>query len=130
MLILHAHPFWVQLSNLVKVPHVFSHHANSKPSAQQCDHTPLTTTGRRLYLTFDQTIHLLLNQDKTIAMIADLQHTKLALFNNRTAAQDHPSDHFHPTIQIKDVLQTITTLQDKIPALPIQQILYATIVED
>jgi hypothetical protein len=63
-------------------------------------------------------------------MIADLQHTKLALFNSRTAAQDHPSDHFHPTIQIKDVLQTITTLQDKIPALPIQQILYATIVED
>jgi hypothetical protein len=64
-------------------------------------------------------------------MITDLQHTKRALFNNKTAAQDHPSEHLHPTIQIKDVLQTITMLQDKIPAHPMQQIvLYATTVED
>jgi hypothetical protein len=63
-------------------------------------------------------------------MIADLQHTKLALFNNTTAAQDHPSDQFYPTTQTKDVLQTITMLQDKIPAHPTQQILYATTVGD
>jgi hypothetical protein len=63
-------------------------------------------------------------------MIADLQHTKLALFNNIIAAQDHPSDQFHPTIQTKDVLQTITMLQDEISAHPIQKILYATTVED
>jgi hypothetical protein len=110
--------------------HVISHHANSKPSAQRCDHTLQTTTDNRINVTFNQTIRLLLNQDKTITIIADLQHTTLALFNNRTAAQDHPSDQFHPTLQIKDALQTITTLQDKIPAHPIQQILYATTVED
>jgi hypothetical protein len=124
----HAHPSQVTLSNLVKVPHVFSHHANSKPSAQRCDHTLQTTTDRRTDLTFDRTIRPLLNQDQT--MIADLQQTKLALFNNRIAAQDHPSDQFHPTIQTKDVLQTITMLQDEIPAHPIQQILFATTVED
>jgi hypothetical protein len=62
--------------------------------------------------------------------IADLQHTKLAISNDRTAAQDHPSDQFHPTIQTKDVLQTITLLQDKISAHPIQQILFATTVEE
>jgi hypothetical protein len=63
-------------------------------------------------------------------MIADLQHTKLALFNNRIAAQDHPSDQLHPTIQTKDVLQTVTMLQDKIPAHPTQQTLYATTAEE
>jgi hypothetical protein len=63
-------------------------------------------------------------------MIADLQHTKLALFNNRIAAQDHPSDQFHPTIQTKDILPKITMLQDKISAHPTQQTLYATTVED
>jgi hypothetical protein len=46
------------------------------------------------------------------------------------AAQDHPSDPSHPTKQTKDVLQTITIQQDKIPAHPMQQILYATTVED
>jgi hypothetical protein len=62
-------------------------------------------------------------------MIADLQHTKHALFNNRIAAQDHPSDQLHPTTtQTKDVLQTVTMLQDKIPAHPTQQTLYATTV--
>jgi hypothetical protein len=63
-------------------------------------------------------------------MIADLQHTKLALFNNRIAAQDHHSDQFHPTIQTKDIIQTITMLQDKTPAHPTQQTLHATTVED
>jgi hypothetical protein len=63
-------------------------------------------------------------------MIADLQHTNLALFNNRTAAQDHPSDQFHPTMQSKDALQTIRMLQDKIPEHPTQQILHAITVED
>jgi hypothetical protein len=124
----HAHPSRVTLSNLIKAPHVFSHHANSKPSVQQCDHTPLTTTDRRTDLTPNQTIRLLRNQDQT--MIADPQHTKLALFNNRIAAQDHPSDKLHPTIQTKDVLQTVTMLQDEIPAHPTQQTLYATTVED
>jgi hypothetical protein len=124
----HDHPSRATLSNLVKVPHVFSHHANSKPSAQRCDHTPLPTTDRKTDLTPDQTIRLLHNQDQT--MIADLQHTKLALFNNRIAAQDHPSDQLHPTIQTKDVLQTVAMLQDEIPAHPTQQTLYATTVED
>jgi hypothetical protein len=124
----HAHPSPVTLSNLVKVPHVFSHHANSKPSAQRCNHTFQTTTDHRIDLTFDQTIRLLLNQDQT--MIADLQHSKLALVNNRIAAQDRTSDQFHPTIQTKDVLQTIAMLQDKILAHLIQQILFATTVED
>jgi hypothetical protein len=124
----HDHPSRVTLSNLVKVPHAFSHHANSKPSAQRCDHTPLPTTDRKTDLTPDQTIHLLHIQDQT--MIADLQHTKLAHFNNRIAAQDHPSDQLHPTIQTKDVLQTVTMLQDKIPAHPTQQTLYATTAED
>jgi hypothetical protein len=55
---------------------------------------------------------------------------KLALFNNRIAAQDHPSDQFHPLLQTTDALQTITMLQDKIPAHPMQQILHATTVED
>jgi hypothetical protein len=63
-------------------------------------------------------------------MIADLQHSKLALFNNKTAAQDHPSDPSHPTTQTKDTLPTLTILQDKIPAHPTLQILYATTVED
>jgi hypothetical protein len=63
-------------------------------------------------------------------MIADLQHNKLAPFNNKTAEQDHPSEPSHPTIQNKDVLQTKTILQDKIPAHPMQQLLYATTVQD
>jgi hypothetical protein len=62
-------------------------------------------------------------------MIAHLQHTKLALFNNKTVAQDHPSDPSHPTIQTKDVLQAITILHDKIQAQSMQQIMYATTVE-
>ena len=85
--------------------------------------------GHHSNLTFDKTIRPLLNQDKTMTMIAELQH-KLALFNNKTAVQDHPSDPSHPIIQTKDVLQTITMLQDKIPAHPLQQVLYATTVED
>ena len=49
----------------------------------------------------------------------------------RCAAQVHPSDQLHPTTtQTKDVLQTVTTLQDEIPAHPTQQTLYATTVED
>jgi hypothetical protein len=128
--ILHAHPSQVTLSNLAKVPHIFSHHANSKPSLWQCDHTLQTTTGHHSNLIFDQTIGPLLNQDKTITMIAELRHNKLALFKNKTAAEDHPLDPSHPTIQTKDILQTITMLQDKIPALPMQQILNATTVED
>jgi hypothetical protein len=126
MQILHAHPSQVTLFNLVKVPHVFSHHANSKLSAHRCNHTLQTTTDHQ----FDQTIRLLLNQDKTITMIPDLKHTKLVLFYNRTAAQDHPSDQFHSTMYAKDALQTITMLLDNIPAHPLQQVLYATTVED
>jgi hypothetical protein len=92
----HTNPSRVTIFNLVKVPHVFSHHANCKPSVQQCNHTLQTTTDRN-NLTPDQTIRLLLNQDQT--MIADLHHTELALFSNRIAAQDHPSDQYHPTIE-------------------------------
>ena len=63
-------------------------------------------------------------------MISDLQHIKLTFFNNKTEGQDHLSDPFHPTIQTNNVLQTITMLQDKIPVLPTQKILYTTTVED
>jgi hypothetical protein len=63
-------------------------------------------------------------------MIAELQPNNIALFNNKTAAHNRPSDLFHPSIQTKGVLQTTTMLQDKIPAHPTQQILYATHVED
>ena len=129
MLILYAQPCRVTLSNLVKVPHVFSHHANSKPLAQQCDHTLQTTTNRQINLTFDGTIRLLLNQDKTITMIADLQHNKLAL-SNKNMAQDHPSDPFYPTIQTRDILQTTKIQQDEILVLPTQQILYSATVKD
>jgi hypothetical protein len=57
------------------------------PSLQlnNATHTPLTTTDCNIDLTPDQIILLLLNQDQT--MIADLQHIKLALFNNRIAAK-------------------------------------------
>jgi hypothetical protein len=130
MRILHALPSHVTNSNLAKVPHVFSHHANSKLSVQRCNHTLQTTTDPHSNLTFNQTICPLPIQDKTATMIADLQHNKLALFNNQTTAQDHPSDPSHPTIKTKDILQTTTILQDKIPAHPMQQILYATTVED
>jgi uncharacterized protein (DUF111 family) len=57
-------------------------------------------------------------------MIAELQP------NSEIAAQNRLSDHFHPEKQAKGVLQTTTTLQDKSPAHPTQQILYATTVED
>jgi hypothetical protein len=117
-------------SHLPTLPRYNTHFANSKPSLQPCNHTLQTTTGHHNNLTFDQTIRLLLNQDKTITMIADLQHNKLALFNNKSAAQDHPSDPSHPTKQTKELLQTKTIQQDKIPAHPMQQILYATTVED
>jgi hypothetical protein len=102
----------------------------TRNSVLQIPHPLQTTTGHHSNPTFDQTIHPLPNQDKTITMIADHQHTKLALFNNRTAVQDHPSDQFHPTIQIKDALKTITMLQDKIPAHLMQQIMFATTLED
>jgi hypothetical protein len=59
-------------------------------------------------------------------MIADLQNNKLALFNNKTAAQDHPLEPFHSTKQTKDVLQTKTMLQDEIQVHPTQQQLHAT----
>jgi hypothetical protein len=98
-----AHPSQVTLSNLVKVPHVFSHHANSKPSVQRCDHTPLTTTDRRTDLSPDQTIRLLLNQDQT--MIADLQHTKLALSTtesrHKTTLQTNFIQQYKPKMSSK-----------------------------
>jgi hypothetical protein len=83
----------------------------------------------QINLTSDQTIYLLFIHDKAMTMIADLHHNKLAL-SNKSVAQDHQSDPLYPTIQIKDILQTITMVQDKIPAHPMQQILYATTVED
>jgi hypothetical protein len=103
-----------------------------KSSVQECNHSqPTTAEGLRTSLTFDHTIRLLHNQDITITMIAELQPNNIALFNSKIAAQDRLSDHFHPTKQTKGVLQTTTTtLQDKIPAHPTQQILFATTVED
>jgi hypothetical protein len=102
-----------------------------KSSVQECDHSQPRTTaeGLRTDLTFDQTIRLLHNQDITITMIAELQPNNIALFNNKTAAQDSPSDHFHPTKQTNGVLQTMHMLRDKIPAYTTPQILYVTIVE-
>ncbi len=100
---------------------------------QECNHSqPTTADDLRTDLTFNQTIRLLHNQGITITMIAELQPNNIALFNSKIAAQDRFSDHFHPTKQTKGVLQTTTTttLQDKIPAHPTQQILFATTVED
>ncbi len=96
---------------------------------QQAFISRMRQSGHHSNPTFDQTIRPLPNQDKRITMITDLKHTKLALFNNRTEAQDHPSDQLHPTIQTTDALQTITMLQDDIPAHPMQQIFYASTAE-
>jgi len=101
-----------------------------KSSVQECNHSqPTTAEDLHTNLTFDQAIRLLHNQDITITMIAKLQPNNIALFNSEIAAQDRLSDPFHQSKQTKGVLQT-TTLQDKIPAHPTQQILYATTVED
>jgi hypothetical protein len=45
------------------------------------------------------------HQDITIMMVAELQPNNIALFNNRTAAHNHPSELFHPATQTKGVLQ-------------------------
>jgi hypothetical protein len=131
MQIPHANPSRITLSNLVKVQLVFSHQDNSKRSVPQCDHILQTAAGHQIDQTSDKTIRHLHTQDKTMTMIAELQRTNLALSNNKTAAQDRPSDRFHPTIQTKGILQPKTIMvQDAIPAHPTQQILYATTVED
>jgi hypothetical protein len=66
-----------------------------KSSLQGCNHSqPITAEGHHTDLTFDQTIQLLRNQDITMTMIEELQPNNIALFNNKTTAQDGPSDYF------------------------------------
>jgi hypothetical protein len=90
-----------------------------------------TTTDHLFDLTFDQTIHTLLNQDKAITMFADSQHNKLALFNNKTAAQDHPSYPFHLTSNTNQRHPpNNNNAARQIPAHPMQQILNVSTVEE
>ena len=60
------------------------------------------------------------------------RHTACAVETLQSHIREYCDElqQLNSTIQTKDVLQTVTMLQDKIPAHPTQQTLYATTVED
>jgi hypothetical protein len=110
MQILHAHPPQVTLF-IIKEPHLLSNHTNSKPSVQQCNNTLQTTTDHQIDLIFDKTIRLLLNQDKAIIMIADLEHSKL--FNNKNCRIRPPFRSISSNNTRQQRPSNITMLQDE-----------------
>jgi hypothetical protein len=77
-----------------------------KSSVQEHNHLhPTAATGHHTALTFDRTIRPLLNQDKTIIMIADIQHNKLPLLTTKlqhtTAFQTNFIQQYKPMASSK-----------------------------